>query len=496
MSANFIPYDRNQMFLLPLSSDEFVPPLHLVRVIEAIVDELDLSEFYAAYSDEGRPAYHPKMMLTLLIYSYAIGVRSSRKIAQRLESDMVYLHISGLQRPDFRTISDFRKNHLPLFKSLFKRVVVLCHQLGMASVGHIAIDGTKLDASASRSQRFTPERLAKLERDVEAQLQQILDAAEAIDQEEDTICGSDKQGNELPQELADTRRLHQKIQEAKRYLEHHELSKINLTDMDSRVMKTGSGGWEDGYNAQVAVDANKQIIVAADVVTDQHDKHQFIPIYEQTVENLAGVIPDEVSADAGYASNAVYEYINDHQITALVPDQLFRQEVKDGQEHIPPFDRRQFRIDSATGEVRCPANFPMAFQWTETGNSSSRDVYQGTGCPSCPHRQQCISKNSTRFRTISLSKVDPIVATIRRLLMTEEGQQHYLKRLSTVEPVFGQMKRQLGFTYLLLRGLEKVKAEFNLMCIVHNIKKLAKKLGAPSANAIRGIRFQIQPAQT
>lgn len=255
------------------------------------------------------------MMLILLIYSYAIGVRSSRKIAQRLESDLVYLYISGLQRPDFRTISDFRKHHLPLFKSLFKRVVMLCHQLGMVSVGHIAIDGTKLDASASRSQRFTAERLAKLEQEVEEQLQQVLDAAEAIDREEDTAYGANKQGNELPDELADKRTLQQKIQEAKRYLEQRELSKVNLTDLDSRVMKTGSGGWEDGYNAQVAVDAQEQIIVAADVVTDQHDKHQFIPIYEQTIENLAGVIPDEVSADAGYASNAVYEYIDAQGIT-------------------------------------------------------------------------------------------------------------------------------------------------------------------------------------
>lgn len=493
MSNNYIPYNRNQMFLLPLSSDEFVPPLHLARVIEAIVDELDLSEFYASYCDEGRPAYHPKMMLVLLIYSYAVGVRSSRKIAQRLESDLVYLHISGLQRPDFRTISDFRKNHLPLFKSLFKRVVMLCHQLGMVCVGHIAIDGTKLDASASRSQRFTRARLSKLEHELEERLQQILDAAEAIDRQEDASYGSDKHGNELPDELADAQRLHQKIQEAKRYVEQHELSKVNLTDMDSRVMKTGSGGWEDGYNAQVAIDAKEQIIVAADVVTDQHDKHQFIPIYEQTVENLGGVIPDEVSADAGYASNAVYEYIEDHHIAALVPDQLFRQEVKDGQEHLPPFDRRNFRIDSATGELLCPAHLPMTFRWTETRDGITRDVHRGTGCPTCPHRQQCISKNNGLYRTISISKIDTIIATIRRILMTQEGRQRYLKRLSTVEPVFGQMKRQLGCTYLLLRGLEKVKAEFNLMCIVHNIRKLAKKLGARSSQAMRGIRFQIHP---
>lgn len=501
MSTKFVPYNRQQMFLLPLTSDEFVPPLHLARVIEAIVNELDLSEFYAAYSDDGRPGYHPKMMLVLLIYSYATGVRSSRKIAQRLASDLVYLHITGGERPDFRTISDFRKQHLSRFTSLFKRVVLLCHQLGMVSVGHIAIDGTKIDASASRSQRCTPEYLAKLERAVDEHVHQIVETAEAIDGDEDAAYGADTHGNqsELPVELADLQRLRQKIQEAKQYLEQHEgLSKVNLTDPDCRVMKTGSGGWEDGYNAQAAVDAKEQVIVAADVVSDQHDTHQFIPIYEQAVENLAGVIPNEVSADAGYASNSVYEYIDDHQITALLPDQQFRQEVtRDGEERIPPFDRRNFRVDATTGEVSCPANAPMAFQWTETRDGiTRRDVYRGSACLTCPHRHACVSKTNGLYRTITLSKIDGIIASIRRVLMTEEGKRRYLKRLATVEPVFGQMKRQLGFTYFLVRGLRKVRGEFHLMCLVHNIRKLAKKLGGKLITLVRGIRLPVQPVPT
>lgn len=140
LSQNFLSYNRHQQFLLPLSSDEFIPQQHLARVIEAIIDELNLTPVFALYGDEGRPAYHPKMLLKLLIYSYAVGVRSSRKIAQRLESDLVYL--TGLQQPDFRTICDFRKRHVSVFKKLFKQTVMVCQQLGMVTVGHIAIDGT------------------------------------------------------------------------------------------------------------------------------------------------------------------------------------------------------------------------------------------------------------------------------------------------------------------------------------------------------------------
>jgi len=494
MSQNFLSYNRHQQFLLPLSSDEFIPQHHLARVIEAIIDELDLRELYGAYADEGRPAYHPKMLLTLLIYSYAIGVRSSRKIAQRLESDLVYLYLSGLQRPDFRTISDFRKRHLAMFKKLFKQTVMLCHQVGMVTVGHIAIDGTKIDACASRSERYTAERLAKLEQTVEQRIEELLSAAEETDRAEDATYGERGSAVQVPEELADAKRLQGKIKAAKKYLEDHTLTKVNLTDFDARVMKTGSGGWEDGYNAQAAIDAHEQIIVAADVVSDQHDKHQFIPVYEQAVENLGGVVPAEVSADAGYPSNAVYEYIKRHHITALMPDQQFRQEVKNGQEQLAPFDRRMFRHDSATQMITCPAGEFMEFQQNEKRDGIVHAVYCGTACAKCVHRQECITKKNMSARTIYISELDSVIQNIRKILMSDEGWCRYLKRLSTVEAVFGQLKRQLGFTYFLLRGREKASGEFHLMCLVHNLRKLARKLGAQMSTALRGIRLQVQRA--
>ncbi len=476
-----------------MSSDEFIPRRHLARVIEAVIDELDLTSLYASYGDEGRPAYHPKMLLTLLIYSYAVGIRSSRKIAQRLESDLVYLYLTGLQRPDFRTISDFRKRHVEVFKKLFTQTVMVCKQLGMVRVGHIAIDGTKIDACASSNERYSTERLRTLERQVEQRIEELINAAEATDQAEDETEKTDYPGASLPDELNDMKRLREKIKTARQVLEEQQLKNVNMTDHGSRVMKTGSGGWSDAYNAQIAVDSHEQVIVAADVVSNQNDKQQFIPMYEQVVENLGGLRPVEVSADAGYASKMVYEYIQAHGITVLMPDQQFRQEVKDGKEHLAPYDYRNFYRDPVTQTITCPAGSLMKKKGIEKHQGVNNVVYRGTTCTTCAYRRECITKANGMTRTITVSEVDTVIKEIRDVLMTKEGWCRYLKRLATVERVFGQLKRQLGYTYFLLCGLKNVKGEFHLMCLVHNIRKVAKKLGAKVGRAFRGIPLQLRP---
>ena len=238
-------------------------------------------------------------------------------------------------------------------------------------------------------------------------------------------------------------------------------------------MRTPDGGTGVCYNSQLAVDADHQMIIACDVTSDEHDHQQFVPLYEQAVKN-AGQVPNETSADAGYHSGAVYLYIEEKRIDAYLPDSKFHAETDEqGNELIPPFDRRHFRYDEHERGYRCPANAVLHFKRRSRRNGVKFEVYQATACLECDLRKQCISKPQARFRQIQIYENDGFKAQMRAKLHSEEGKQRYLKRLATVEPVFAQLKQHLGFTKYLVRGIEKVKAEFRLLCTAYNIKKLA-----------------------
>ncbi len=188
----FRSYEQHQTTLLPQSIEELVPENHVVRAVDKIVEQLDLKDLYASYSEEGQPGYHPMMLVKILLYGYLVGVRSSRKIAEKLESDIFFMYLSAQQKPDFRTISDFRLNKKEYLKGYFKQVLQICRQMGLAKLGQIAIDGTKIEANSSRKKMLDKKDLLKLERRVENNIKQIIESAESIDKEEDQRYGKDK----------------------------------------------------------------------------------------------------------------------------------------------------------------------------------------------------------------------------------------------------------------------------------------------------------------
>ena len=220
---NFIPYNQGQLMLLPLNIREMIPENHLVDGVSTIVDRLDLPSIYRKYKNDegGRPSYHPLMLIKVLFYAYAVGIRSSRKIAARLESDIYFMYLAAMQRPDFRTVSDFRMEHLEQLKDIFKQIVRISRKLGIAKIGHISIDGTKMRASAGRRQTKSKEKLEKMEEEIEKEIEKILDEADKIDDEEDRLYG-DKRGDELPEELRKREDLIDKIEKAKEGVERGE----------------------------------------------------------------------------------------------------------------------------------------------------------------------------------------------------------------------------------------------------------------------------------
>jgi len=429
MSKTFRPYDPEQMFLMPASMRDWLPANHLAYFISDVVEQLDLSEIMMRYTNEerGYPPYHPVMMVKVLLYAYCIGVPSSRKIAKRLEEDIAFRVLAANNTPDFRTISDFRKDHLKALSSLFLQVLKLCQKAGLVKLGHISLDGTKIKANASKHKAMSYKRMKEEEARLETEIKELLQKAVAVDEEEDRRYGKDKRGDELPKELAFRESRLKKIREARKALEVEakqeaeqakkegkqatalpsDKAQRNFTDPDSHIMPAPGGKhFEQAYNAQAAVDSAHQVIVAAEITNEPSDKRQAKPMIERVKDNT-GKLPHQMSADAGYFSSEA--------VQALVSDGI--------DVYMPPDKTRHKSTLPLAPRGRIPKGLPL------------------------PDR-------------------------MRRKLRTKKGRQCYGLRKELSEPVFGQIKQGRGFRQFLLRGKEKVSGEWHLICTGHNVLKL------------------------
>ena len=440
MSKSFRPWDVEQGWLLPPSIHDFVPSGHLAHFVRDTVREgLDLSAILGSYTEErGYPPYHPGMMVALLLYGYSRGVYSSRRLAQACEERVDFMAVTGLNKPDFRTISDFRRRHLKALSALFVQVLRLCRSAGLAGLGHVAVDGTKLKANASRHKAMSYGRMKQAEPKLASEVAAWLKAAEAADATEDREYGTDRRGDETPPWMADRQTRLERIRKAKTELEAEagtdpedldpdgpgpssgmqergrpkraadggppDKAQRNFTDPDSRIQPTRDG-FIAGYNGQIAVDADCQIIVAHRLQTNPADYGALTPLVDQIRDTL-GRKPREVSADAGFATEANLEALAERNIEA----------------YLPP-GRSRHGASHASGE-----------------------------------------------RVLTTK---PRMADMAAKLRRAGRRSRYRLRKQTVEPVFGQIKQARGFRQFLLRGLDKVRAEWALICTAHNLLKLA-----------------------
>lgn len=433
MGKSYRPYLPDQEFLLPPSLRDWLPENHLVYFVSDVIDHLNLSGMDAVYGDEqrGQPPYDPRMMTKLLVYGYCVGVFSSRRIQQRLAEDIAFRVLAAGNAPNFRTLSDFRKIHLTTLEGLFEQVLKIALEAGAMKLGRVALDGTKVKANASKHRAMSYDRMKEKERQIRAEVRELLAQAEAVDAEEDALYGADQRGDELPVELQRRETRLQKIREAKRALEQRARQKAeeegkpveevkqakpadkdqyNFTDPESRIMK-GSDGFVQGYNAQAAVEPALQLIVGQSVTPAANDKQQIEPMV-QVIEQQSGQRPDGILADSGYCSEQNLEHL----------------EMADGAAR---------KIDA----------------YIATGKQKHGEYRQP--CPRGP-----LAKNATR------------VERMKRKLQTKAGRAVYAARQTIVEPVFGQIKQARGFRQFLLRGLAKVRGEWALVCLTHNILKL------------------------
>jgi transposase len=440
MSKRFRPWKIEDIQLLPPSVQDYVPRDHLARFVVGLVREsLDLKEIEGSYRSEvGQPPFDPRLMTALMLYGYASGLYSSRRLARSCVERADFMMIAAGDPPDFRTISEFRKRHLKALAGLFVQVLRLAEKAGLVKLGHVALDGTKIRANASKHKAMSYDRMKKREAELGAEVDRWLTAAEAADREEDKFYG-DRRGDELPDWVADKQKFLEKIGQAKAELEaeakaaaeeekrrRHKAdeerraagrkksgpepappseepppkAQRNFTDPQSRILKT-KDGYIQGYNAQAAVDGQAQVIVAHGLVASTSDQDQLVVLIDGIKANL-GRRPQEASADAGYCSEANLAALRKRRITAYI----------------------------ATGRAKHPGQ-------------------------------------DKRNLTGRLTKA-------MRLKLRRAGRRsRYRLRKQIVEPVFGQVKEARGFRQFLLRGLDKVKAEWALICTAHNLTKLA-----------------------
>jgi len=458
----FKDYQRHQHSMLTPDYHEVIGPDDLVFLVAEVTDRLDLKLLIRRYDPLGQNAYHPAMMLGLLFFAYTQKVFSSRQIAERVRYDLRFMFLSGRLTPDFRTISDFRKNHIDLLKGYFTQIVRICRNLGMAPLRQVAIDGTKLKASASPQRTLRGDALAKELALGEAEVASWLAMAEAADAAEEESDDQPLKG--LPvKSLAELQAL---IKAAAEHLaEHPDGAKVNLTDPDSREIK----GIGPGYNAQIAVDAQDQLIVGAEVTDAGNDTGQLLPMIEE-LEATTGSqgAPKVIAADSGYASAEAFQGLTElPHIDAFVPTQ--RQTAK-AREGIGSFDKEHFELDPETGTGRCPMGQPMKLQRTGVNKSGQPyHHYIGTACGRCPMRSEC---TKAQYRSVVVLDAEPLLGAMEAKTSSPPGRTASRMRKSTVEPVFGILKEQLGFRRFHLRGMAKVRGEFALLCAAFNLKKL------------------------
>ena len=467
---SFKEYNQDQLFLLPPSLHEFLPEGHLARVINDIVDELDLRELYDRYSDLGCSAFHPQMMIKVLFYGYVTGERSSRVIAHRLRSDVAYMYLSALQQPDFRTINRFRKGNIDLLKGLFVQIVRLCREMGMVSVGTIAIDGTKLKANASYRRT---KRVKDLEGEItriDEQIESILRESEEIDDREDEQMGENEGFCDVAVELKDKQRLRERLREAKEKLLKSGLKEINLTDEEATTMLHLGYRAEPSYNGQIAVEESQGVIVAATLSNNPADYEALTELVEQTKENTGGK-PGELLGDSGFSSYENLEYLEEEEIKGYIPDQKM-ESIRKGTCQNPEFHKSRFKYDVGEDCFICPMGEPLFFKGLQKrkGKPDLR-IYQCLDCPGCERKFECTRAD---YRTISLDPRESLMQKMRKRLESTEGRAKYGKRKWMVEPVFGDMKQNRNYRGLLLRGKLKAMGEFLIMCIAHNLRKIAR----------------------
>lgn len=501
----FKEYGQNQPFLLPPSLEELIPQGHLARVVNSIIDQLDIRGIEAKYPGGGASAFHPRMMLKVLVYAYLDGVYSSRKIAKELRENVVYMWLAGMQKPDFRTINNFRSKRLrDEIKEIFKQVVEIAMGLGLVKFEKLFVDGTKVEANANKHRMVWKKNVERNRAKLEKKIEEVFEEIERVNEEEDRLYGKN---NDLPEigegKSINSEEYKEKIKEAKgkinkklsrrkqtlekelnrlkarkkKYEEAEETlggrNSYSKADKDATAMMMKNGEIRPGYNLMIGTE--NQIIVNYEVESQANDGTCFINFMEG-VEKLYEKLPDKVNGDAAFGSEENYAYCEKKGIEAYLKYNTFDFErSKKFKEDI--FRKENFTYDESEDIYICPNGRRLLFKEeqeniTGTGYKQILRKYVCEDCSGCVYKSRC---TRAERRSVNINKnFDRYKNRARELLYSREGIELRKQRGVEVETPFGDTKHNRRFRRFLLRGISKVKIEAGLLAIGHNIRKIVR----------------------
>lgn len=483
----FRSYNQRQPFLLPPSLYDFVDENHPAHLINDLVDQLDLTALEARYGTLGQPAYHPRLMLKVILYGFTVGIFSSRKLQRACQENLAFKFLAGMETPAFRTFIEFRQRHLEDIQGVFVQTVKLARALGLARLGAVALDGSKVEANTSKHKAMSYGRMLEEEKRLQGEIQRLLATAEATDQQEDQEHGPEEDGYQVGEELARREQRLQKIQEAKAALEAREQQEhpgepidskkqISFADPDPRCLTKPGEGTRYVYNAQAAVDMDSQIIVANHIEDSVSDAHAAEPVLER-MEQEQGQLPETLVTDAGYGNEDTLASCQQRGVTPVCATGREGKEARElGKLELLHYDHAQDRFVCRHGHV-----FEFAHQHPASGTRTYKTA--GLATCTCGHYETADGREVLRVDRSHLAKRE-----LQRIMAEPGHRELYRRRKCTAEPPFGQIKAGMGFRRFLYRGKQKVGSEWSLVCAAFNIKKLAALLGTS--------RHPANPAQT
>jgi len=471
------PEEYFQGTLFPTNIFNILPDDHECFIYSEILEQINVTSLHKNYSVLGQNAYNPKLLIGILIYAYSQGIFSSRQIAEKMKLDLGFMYIGQMQKPNFRVLSDFRKDNIEYFKECFKQSVLLAMTAGLVSLGHISLDGSKFKANTSKHKAMSYGRLKAKEAELVKEIEELLQQAEKCDLEEDKKY-KDRTGYEIPEDLKFKKDRLEKIKSARESLEKREnklhpneaiedKKQISFSDHDATPVSNNKGEFGYKYNGQISVDSKAQIIVGEHLSQNANDKKEVKPAIEELLATV-GTLPEKMSTDNGYFSGENLATIEEKQIDAYVA-------IGKGETGITSKDKlakEEFVYEEKEDCYFCPNGKKLELK-SETNDGKKTYRAKKEDCNICPFKTKCCSSKKGQPRSISTDCYEGLRQGMRDKMRLEKSKEIYGLRKTIVEPVFGQIKNG-GFRGFSLRGVEKVSGEFSLVCAVHNIKKIIR----------------------
>ncbi len=466
----------NQGLIFGPSPELLLPADHWVRVLDDIVEKLQLQRLNRKYEHTpGEPAYDVRVLVKVLIFAYGRGITSSREMARQCEENIAFRYLTRGQCPDFRTISLFRRKKRHLLRWVFKKTVQLARQMGMARLGLVALDSVKLAANANPGKKMTAAELAEEIRKLDTYLAE----ARATDQTEDSQYGDSQRGDELPADICGVQERKEKLEKALQTLRDQQAAakrepprNVSIEDPEARWVKK-QGKFIRGYSAQVAADVEHQVIVAVKAAAEATDSEQLNPMLQQ-IEATVGQAPDQLVADSAYYTDDAVLEAAQSETDCVVPDSETAAELnnpKRGESEGTAYHTNRFKYDEAKDEFTCPQGKALKF-WRTQRRRGPTKVYRCWDCGTCPVRASC-TKDACGFRSIKVRPDHAEVRKIRDKFKTDAAKAVYRRR-KIIEGIFGRWQHNWGIRRLRLRGRAGFSAELHLLAIAHNVTKLFK----------------------